>query len=67
MIRYFSIAASTASGSNRGSTTIEPPVIDVGFQKAPPAWLSGAHTRNRISSGHSHSVRWMRSSAAPPE
>ncbi len=45
VMRYFSIASSTAAGSKPGSTTMQPPRSSVGMKKAAPAWLSGVHTR----------------------
>ena len=46
----------TSSGSNFGSTTIEPPFISTGAKNAAPACESGVHIKKRGASGHSHSA-----------
>ena len=56
LIRCSSIVRRTSAGSNRGSTTSDPPLISVGAKNAAPAWESGVHTRNRGAAGHSHSA-----------
>ncbi len=65
VILYFSIASSTAPGSNAGSTTSEPPRISVARRNAMPACDSGVHARNRISSGNCHSAIWICGSVTP--
>ena len=65
MILYFSIVSNTRPGSKCGSTTIAPPVSNVGMKNAAPACESGVQMRKRVSSGHSHSAIWIIVIVAP--
>ena len=54
-----SIAAIVLTGSNPGSTTIDPPLTSTDVSTAAPEWLSGAQIRWRTCSGHSQLVSWI--------
>src|SRR3954452_9756900 len=65
VILYFSIVSSTRPGSKCGSTTIEPPVNNVGMKNAAPACDNGVQMRKRVSAGQSPSINCTIVIAAP--